>query len=494
MKKFIVLTAFILSFSGIQAQKLQALLSYCSFYSPEDGPYFETYLSIDGKSVDFVKEANNKYKGTVEVTMIFKLYDTIRKFARYDLSSPEKDDTLSRNFHFIDQQRFSLAQGVYSLDLFIKDKNTKDEPYHAVIDVPINYPKEKINVSGIELVESYKKAVEANILTKSGYDLIPYMTDFFPESVSKITFYSEIYNTLSLLGDNQKFLLSYSIESFESGKPINEYVINSRETSKKVIPMLREFDISKLPSGNYNLVVSVRDQQNTELAYNKVFFQRSNPSVQYDLTSVSAINVNETFVSKIDKIDSLKYYIRSLKPVSTQTEVQYAQNLMKTTDIVPMQQYFYNFWLSRNNINPEQEWKVYLANVKMVEKTFGTKIKRGFDSDRGRVYLKYGSPNTISDVPYETSSMNGEGTVPYQIWHYYNIPRQGSRKFVFYNPELSTNDYELIHSDASGEVTNYNWQSLIRYRKKGAKMGDPPFGNQPENYDGKSGEYYNNPH
>jgi len=493
MKKLFIFLLTIFLFSGLYAQKLQALLSYCSFYSPEEGPYFETYLSVDGSSVSFVKNAAGKYQSTIEVTMIFKLRDTIRKFARYDLSGPEKEDTLNLNFHFIDQQRYSLMQGEYSLDVYIKDKNKNDIPYRVNINVPIDYPKNKINVSGIELLDSYKKSAETNILSKSGYDLIPYMTDFFPETVNKLTFYCEIYNTQAVLGENQKFLLSYSIESFESGKPINDYSINSRETSRPVIPLLKEFDISKLPSGNYNLSVSIRDQQNNEIASNKLFFQRSNPSVLYDLTTVSAINVEETFVSRINQADSLKYYIRSIKPISTLTELQYAQNLVKTGEILTMQQYFYNFWLSRNNLNPEQEWKTYLTNVKMVEKSFGTKIKRGFDTDRGRVYLKYGSPNTITDVPYETSSMDGEGTVPYQIWHYYSLPKQGSRKFVFYNPELSTNDYELIHSDAVGEVSNFNWQSLIRYRKKGAKLGDPPFRNETEKYDGKSGEYYNMP-
>ena len=492
MKKFIILVAFIISFTGTSAQKLQALLSYCSFYLPDEGPYFETYLSIDGKGITYIKNANNKYVATVEVTTIFKL-DTIRKFAKYDLVSPEKKDTFNLDFHFIDQQRYPLSQGVYNLELNIKDKNRNETPYRVTVGIPVDYPKNKVNVSGIELLESYKKAAETNILTKSGYDLIPSMTNFFPETVSKLIFYAEVYNTQAILGENQKFLLSYYIESFEPGKPLNEYIINSRETSSPVIPLLKEFDISNLPSGNYNLVISIRDQQNNEISSNKLFFQRRNPSVVYDMTALSSVKVDETFVSRIKQADSLKYYLRSINPISTQTELQYAQNLLKTPEILPMQQYFYNFWVSHNDLNPEKEWRAYLTMVKMVEKSFGTKIKRGFDTDRGRVYLKYGPPNTITDVPYETSTMNGEGTVPYQIWHYYGLPRQGSRKFVFYNPELSTNNYELIHSDAVGEITNYNWQSLIRYRKKGEKLGDPPFGNEPEKYDGKSGEYYRMP-
>ncbi len=493
MKKIIFLLIFILLNSFSFSQKLQSYLAYSSFISPENGPYFETYLSLEAENIVFIKNLNGNYQGSVEITMLFKQNDSIKNHSKYNLSSPERKDSSDKAFNFIDQQRFLLKEGFYYLEINIRDLNKADNEQIINFPLYINYPKDSINISGIELLEKYSKTITPNILTKNGYDLVPYPSDFYPDNLNNFIFYAEVYNTNKFLGENQKFLLKYFIESFETGKPINEYVINSRETSMPIIVLLREFNISKLPSGNYNLVIEVRNASNQILATNRVFFQRSNPSVQYDLSSISAININETFVSSISSSDSLKYYIRSLKPISTQLEFQYAQNLIKASDLTNMQQYMYNFWLSRNNVSTEQEWITYRTQVKAVEKSFGSKFKRGFDSDRGRVYLKYGSPNSITDVPFETSSLSGEGSVPYQIWHYYSAAGQGSRKFVFYNPTLSLNDYELIHSDAVGEVSNYNWQSLIRYRKKGEKHGDAPFGNQKEKYQGKSGEYYDLP-
>ena len=38
------------------------------------------------------------------------------------------------------------------------------------------------------------------------------------------------------------------------------------------------------------------------------------------------------------------------------------------------------------------------------------------------------------------------------------------KKFVFYTQEIATNDFELIHSDAIGELNNYKWRLWINNR------------------------------
>jgi hypothetical protein len=53
---------------------------------------------------------------------------------------------------------------------------------------------------------------------------------------------------------------------------------------------------------------------------------------------------------------------------------------------------------------------------------------------------------------------------PYEIWHYYKLGTQTNRKFVFYNPDLVTNDFLLLHSDAQGELSNARWQMVVYKR------------------------------
>jgi GWxTD domain-containing protein len=96
-----------------------------------------------------------------------------------------------------------------------------------------------------------------------------------------------------------------------------------------------------------------------------------------------------------------------------------------------LQQFFFNFWVQRNQANPEGAWKNYFNLVLGVEKEFGSIYKKGYETDRGRVYLQYGSPNQRN-----VETLN-PWTFPYEIWHYYTANQQSNLKFVFYTRDLA---------------------------------------------------------
>jgi GWxTD domain-containing protein len=390
MKK-IILFAIILSSMGLQnatAKKLQAFMSYSTFNSPTDGPYIETYLTVVGNSTVFVKNAGGKFQGIIEITLIFSQKEVVKQFKKYNLMSPEVEDTNNVNFNFIDQQRFLLPNGEYDLDIQILDKNDNAVPYRASETIDINYPGDQVSVSAIELIQNYTKTDTPTVLTKSGYDLVPYILDFFPENVNKLTFYSEIYNTDKVFGNDEKYLLSTFIETYETGQLYGDLARIKKESARNVNIMFGEFDISTLPTGNYNIVVEVRDKTNKLISYNKLFFQRNHPSLKVEMADISNINIENTFVNRISNNDTLVDYIRSLYPISAESERQYAQTVTKKREIKSMQQYFYNFWVTRNQNNPEGAWLLYKNEVDKVNYSYSTRIKRGYETDRGRVYLQ----------------------------------------------------------------------------------------------------------
>ena len=179
----------------------------------------------------------------------------------------------------------------------------------------------------------------------------------------------------------------------------------------KVNVLFHTIDIKELPSGNYYLVVEVRDRSNALICSNSAFFQRSNPSVGYDMQDLAGVNVANSFVSEITSIDTLRRFIRYLDPVCTEIERNYAANLVKTTDVKTMQQFLLNFWVSRAPLNPKQGFDDYLAAVKRVNMSFKTSSYPGYRTDRGYVFLKYGQPDEIVEKP------NEPGAYPYEIWH-----------------------------------------------------------------------------
>ena len=125
------------------------------------------------------------------------------------------------------------------------------------------------------------------------------------------------------------------------------------------------------------------------------------------------------------------------------------------------QNYFASFWQSRYGVDAIAQWNKYRALVYEAEQKYGTKIRRGYETDMGRVFIKYGRPNDIDE------RLNQQATYPYIIWHYYKAKNQSNVMFVFYNSTAVNQDFELIHSTMQGEITNTNWKTYVNKRVGG---------------------------
>jgi GWxTD domain-containing protein len=498
MKKCLIILSLCISILFIKQGQgaVTAYLTYAVFETPGQGTYVETYLSVIGSSVKLIKNQHSNYQGMVEISMCFLQNDEIKGAKKYVLNGPESADSTAI-LSFIDQQRFVLPNGDYQLEVTIMDKSVADpHPFTTKTPVHINIPFDQAAISDIQLLESYSKSTTPGILTKSGYDLVPYVSTFYPENISKLRFYAEAYHTPKIVGDGQKLLISYFIESFDKKIKNTSYAAFTKPASTEVNVVMGEFNIESLPTGNYNLVIEVRDRENKLLVDKRSFFQRQNKEIPLDQSRLQAIDISNSFVTNYKSKDTLIDYIRSLRPVSTTLEIQFAENLLKETKIELFQQYFYNFWTLRNELDPKTAWLSYHKEVLKVNKEFTSFGIKGYDTDRGRVYLQYGPPDQRNVVNSDPSSY------PYEIWQYYSLVnksllltnpgnRQSNKRFVFYNPDLVTNRYPLVHSDARGELQNNRWQMLLN--KRTVPSSDTDEEKVDDGYGRKVNENYSDP-
>lgn len=455
---------FLISTETTLAKKINALFSYKAFCTNKGEPFIETYLSVNGSSIEYVKNNSGKWQGSVEVMILVKDENGKMHFGdKYNLLSPEVDDLSKTSFNFLDQKRISLINGNYNLDLSIRDKNATDEqPFKATVTVNISFLSGSISFSDIELVDSYSKdASNGNSATsKSGYEIIPFADNYYGSSLSSIKFYAELYNTDKVLGTDP-FLITYQIRNYENKQPVEQLKGFSKRIPEPVIVILSEFPISNLPSGNYEIVVEARNRQNELLAFRECYFQRNSgktAEAEVDFSNLMNIDVSQTFAASITGKDSLAEIIKSLRPISNANETTFGGNQLKLADVKMMQQFLFSFWYKRNPENPEAAWIAYNNEVQKVNKSFSTLSKKGYETERGRVYLQYGEPNLMQKEYNEPSAY------PYEIWQYYRVGSQTNRKFVFYNPDLVTNDFELLHSDVRGEPSDEQWQARIHQR------------------------------
>lgn len=499
MKKILLVLTAALATNIIAGRELTANLTSAAFSTPENNTYVETYLSIIGNSVHYVKNNNGRYQASVDIRMAVMKGDSLKDYRKYVLNSPETDDT-TKAPNFLDLQRFTLPFGLYNLTITMFDVNRV--PQRVITNVrslAVDIDPDSVGLSHIEMLESYTKSSKQNILTKSGYDLVPYVASFYPGNMANLSFYGEVYNTKKVFKE-EKFLTLYYIEAAETHTRMTDYNTFQKMAAAPVNSILFTFDISKLPSGNYNLVVEVRDAQNRLKCFRSSSFERFNPGVQIKLSDIAAIDIANTFASRITSKDTLIDYIRSLGPISTANEKEFAESRIQEGDLKLMQQYFFNFWQTRNEINPENSWIAYNKEVQKVNKNYGTQIMKGYQTDRGRVYLQYGAPDQIVLMYNEPSSY------PYEVWQYYTIrgsatnvdinapgnTTQSNKKFVFANFDLVTNNYMLIHSDARGEIRDDRWK--VRLTKRDNANPNLDNGSSPDQFGGHSQDVFDNPH
>ena len=459
-KTFILIMLALLAVAGNAQQKVKHLKPYLStttYYAPGMTPYVENVIAFENRSAAYKEFEPGKFKATVQVVTVFKKGEE-STFSKVAVDSPVLTDTANLDGAFIYQQRFSLENGEYQMEIGITDLNSGDVLPTTTVPVELNFPDDVPSISDILLFDSYTKAEKPTECTKSGYDFLPRVYPFYGANEDKLHFYAELYNSDKLY-DEGKYLVNYYIETVESSSRMQNYNFNKRFDVSKANVLLNTIDIKDLPSGNYYLVVEMRDRSNTLICSNSCFFQRSNPDVGYDMNDLASVNVANTFVGNITELDSLRLYIKYLNPICTEVERTYANSLVKTDDVLTMQQFLFNFWASRSPMNPKQGFEDYLAAVHRVNMSFKTSSYPGYRTDRGYVFLKYGQPDKIMESP------NEPGAYPYEIWHYYEVAnKQRNKKFVFMAKDSAANDFQLIHSNVVGEIQNSRWQMEIYSR------------------------------
>lgn len=482
MKKIIFVTILTIALRLTSQANLEVYFMYATFNSPS-GPYLETYMSIIGNSAVFSPTKDGKFQSKIEVTMIFKQEDKIFDFNKYIIESPVIENLEQQKPNFIDLQRISIPNGNYKFEMIIKDMNDPNNESYLLNDIiNVEYNSSEIKFSDFQLIESITPTKNQNILSKGGYDLTPYISNFYPNNINSISFYIELYNSDKKI--DGEFLVKYYIESFETGKIIEKNARFKKFSTASIIPIIGDLNISDLSTGNYYLVVEAVDRDNNTLQKTKFFFQRSlgNINTQEFADLISKFDIKNSFSGYMENRDSLVFYVSCLRPIANQDERNFIDYRLKSAKVEDLQNFFVQFWLKRNNVDPNALWVKYKEQVDFVDKYYRTPINRGFQTDRGRVYLQYGAPDSKYISKHEPSAY------PYEIWTYHRVGNENNRKFIFYNPHIAGEEYELLHSDLTGEVKTPNWERMLQ--KRNNTLYDHDLKNADDSWGSRAAEEY----
>src|SRR6185436_9379007 len=172
MKKLLFLFSLFCCFTSF-GKNLSVYFSHCTFNRPGGTPFVETYLNVSGSSVSLLKNERNEWQGKIEVQWIYKKGDQVVHADKYSLMGPVVADSLQRSPDFIDQQRVSLENGDYTIELKITDKIAGGQTFVGTQHIRIDYRAGEVQLSDIELIESYKPVNTASAISKNGFEIVP---------------------------------------------------------------------------------------------------------------------------------------------------------------------------------------------------------------------------------------------------------------------------------------------------------------------------------
>lgn len=480
-KLFIFLLIAVTGGIGNQARAQKAPKLYFDqkqFFSPEIGNYVELSFEMDAGSLNY-----RAIEGGLVADIAFQINlsqdNQTVKTDSYRIQSPIMKDSIVENF--FDVKRFALTPGKYNLDLKVYDLVANSEPVSATIPISVYNFSTTGKLSGIQLIETAIPSENtASPFYKSGIELLPKMNSYYSNDMEALPYYVEIYNTQKL--SHPSFGLRQRIVDGTTGEVLDAFTQFYRLDTAQVVPVLKKIDLSQLYTGYYELELAVLDRNMEVLDIAKKSIERTNePDIQMITENIV---LDPVFTQSITP-DSALFYLASLIPIAKSETQRVIMNTLKERNNDLALRTIQSFWVATSGASQATSaWLQYKSQVLWVQQLYKTNFQDGFETDRGRVYLQYGSPTNI--IQREASASE----YPYEIWQYNKIGRFSNKRFIFYNRDLIGNNYALLHSDMIGELRNNNWPYDLNQRNTTKGNIDNPNENIQQHYGGTSQDLF----
>ncbi|MFH0733566.1 MAG: GWxTD domain-containing protein [bacterium] len=454
MKKILFVMFYFFAFTFIYAQqKFNFEFDFAQFAYDSTSNFVELYYSFDQNNLSVQKLDTITFSaGRIRVNIVDSLTNKSVFQKEYRVTNIITDQNTVDNKLLVSKIGFVLAKGNYVI--YIIGRDDLDSTRAKLLGEKIKirpFMNHDISVSDIELAKSIKSDnvnIES-IFYKNTLEVIPNPTILFSSSAPIMYYYAEMYNLN--VQDTTKPLLLNRILYNSRGKEINRKskVIYRDKQSLVEVGLI---NLIKYPTDNYNLVLSLLDSVNNKMIFSNKKFFYYNPNFK-DTTLAAASNYgfmsSEFGVFSDEECDDV---FDKSKYIATEREIKQYQKL---DSLNTKRDFLYRFWKSRD-LEPETEKfefkDQYFARVEYCNNKYSSFNKKGYKTDRGRVYLILGEPDQVDMYPNETDKK------PYEVWYYNTI--EGGVLFVF-GDLTGYNDYELLSSTKRGEIRDDNWTRRI---------------------------------
>ena len=415
--------------------ELTFYLDTAGFKAGEDRTYQEFYYQIPVGQFLYVS-LDSIYRARFRIAVL--LSDTV---GHRIIADEWEDSVFATSLEDIEgrflpgQFPLMLNPGLYLLSFEITDLNANRTGQAEALIPVISYTGDSLMISDVQCASTIEPDTTQSPFTKNTYRVVPNPSRSYGKELPFLYFYFEVYNV-----SGNMCHVNYSFEDER-----NNVVRTFPGKSKKVLsPMSVEVggaNLLTLPGGQYTLLVSVRDAlSGVEVTQEQAF---------HVMTIVERSEVEE----KISTMNSagLENHIGQIRYFLTDADIEVLTDL----DSAGKMHFLLRFW-NDNDPTPEtprnEFWEEFTRRIEYTTLHLSSGFTEGWKTDRGRILIKFGIPDEIDRHPAEVNSK------PYEVWFYH---QERGIQFIFADLD-GFGDYRLIYSNEETELSDPNWEQLIR--------------------------------
>jgi len=438
-------------------ERFRIWLDQAQFLGADNQCYLEIYYAYPQSGIRYQQEAPNQFQGTVYFSLHIFQDDSLWATKQWKVPAQLPDTVgLEQNKkHFVDLIRYPIQQGHwYEIRLYGIDQysGATDSAFAAVSAK--NLLGNEPTISDLLIAAAIKPFDQTSDpkFRKRAYDVIPKPDLTFGIDVHDLFYYFELYNMSSAVPDSQYAILWQLADSTGRVVGHNADVLEWRPIVHKSTREIGQIGVWELANGRYTLTcfLKLRSSKFSQLMTSKKFEVRK-PGQLVSLSHAASYVEQPTFLDGFTEEQLDQEYDQMFALTNKELRKIY-ENL---SSVEQKRTQIYNLWsmnAAQLGLTTTEFRDRFLARIYEADQKYRTSFKRGWKTDQGVVFLKYGTPTDIERHPSEA------GTKPYEIWRYENL--EGGVIFVFID-RTGFNQYELVHSTKRGELSDQNWQRFI---------------------------------
>ena len=427
-------------------------VDYASFRAPDDSAYVEIYVSFPQRSLQYQRRDSLWVaEFQLSLNLLESEIELISRKERF-INREKTLENISLQSKLRHQFLLKVPPGNYSATVKITDlQGGVTGEYELPLSIHY-FNSDSLQISDIELAVKISNATAPTIFTKGGLQVVPNPSAIYHITMPVLYYYAEAFGFSTEADPPGDYTLrSYVTDIY--GEVVRKFPDITKTKPGKSAVLVGGNNIVALPSGTYFLHLALTDNTTGKTVHRQKRFAMFKPSAE-NLAQMRAMTTQlmQSFYENFSEA-SLDSEFAKVRYIASDRE----KELFKSLEDIPAKaEFLANFWKDRDPdpSTPQNEFKVeYFQKVALADRSFRTKFKPGWLTDRGRILLMYGTPDEIERSPVQS------GTRPYEIWSYNKL--ENGSIFVFADLQ-GFGDYELLHSTYRKEVYQPDWERRVR--------------------------------